>query len=509
MLRMNVCSLAAASAAILLFTNSTTFGQVGGIFGAGGFGGGVAGAAGGQFGQGGLLGLGGQQGGQLGQQGQQGQQGQAGQAGQAGLAGGIMIDAQGVVTPVFSKSRSAALERKRKAALAGKYLPRDLNRFSKMRMISLVGLEKACEQYARTKKHVPLEIQYLAGLQRIDYVFVDPEKGDVVIAGPAEGFAPDSLGRIVGVTTGRPPLRADDLVIAIRALHKSRVIGCTIDPQPERLAAMIKQNKNFPPARNLQVAMSRFAILARTLGNQNVEVWGVPAESHFGQALVEADYIMKLICIGRKRVRLRGFYPYLAVVGTKANTMQRWWFEPLYDAFHTNRDETVFQFTGQRAQLKSQQEQVDGTGKRSPAKRTRKVTVRYARMFTEKFPELAERVPVFAELQNLMDLAILAALLEKKKLPEKVGWKMSLFLDPDRGHVIKGHAPRQVPSTYNYKISNRRLVTGLVNGGVKINPRLALDQIEFQKVARGPAIQARQRMESSIKPPSKDRWWWD
>ena len=230
-----------------------------------------------------------------------------------------MIDARGVVTPVFSKSRSAKLEKKRLAALATKLLAANMNRPSKLRMISLVGLEKACEEYARTKKHVSKEIQYLAGLQRIDYVFVDRDKGDIVIAGPAEGFAPNGTGRVVGVTTGRPPLRADDLVIALRSMQNKGTIGCSIDPVQERLAAMIRQNKSFRPTRSTAVARSRYAILARTLGKQDVRVWGVPAESHFGQTLVEADYVMKLVGIGRRRVRVRGFRTFLSMQGTKSS----------------------------------------------------------------------------------------------------------------------------------------------------------------------------------------------
>ncbi len=69
-------------------------------------------------------------------------------------------------------------------------------------------------------------MQYLAGLQRIDYVFVFPEAHDIVIAGPAEGFAEDGAGRTVGLTTGRPPLRLDDLMVALRAVKRGDDVGC-------------------------------------------------------------------------------------------------------------------------------------------------------------------------------------------------------------------------------------------------------------------------------------------
>ena len=68
---------------------------------------------------------------------------------------------------------------------------------------------------------LPSDQKSIEDLQRIDYVFVFPESKDLVIAGPAEGFAADSTGRVVGVTTGRPPLRLDDLMVALRALERA------------------------------------------------------------------------------------------------------------------------------------------------------------------------------------------------------------------------------------------------------------------------------------------------
>ena len=38
----------------------------------------------------------------------------------------------------------------------------------------------------------------LAGLQKIEYVFFYPETGDIVIAGPAEGWTLGSDGAVVG-----------------------------------------------------------------------------------------------------------------------------------------------------------------------------------------------------------------------------------------------------------------------------------------------------------------------
>src|SRR5262249_38960722 len=158
---------------------------------------------------------------------------------------------------------------------------------SPLRKISLPRLEKACESFVRDKTHVTSDMQYLAGLQRIDYVFVYPEEKDLVIAGPAEGYLIDDFERAVGVTTGRPALRLDDLMVALRALQRGGgVIRCSIDPEEanlKKLVAFVNQNSN---ATTLDVAKAQFAQLGEILGMQDVSISGVPAESHFGELLL-------------------------------------------------------------------------------------------------------------------------------------------------------------------------------------------------------------------------------
>src|SRR5208337_2041119 len=85
------------------------------------------------------------------------------------------------------------------------------------------------------------EMRYLAGLLRVHYVFFYPDSGDIVIAGPAEGWTTDPAGRVVGISKGRPVIRLEDLCVALRAFPPSgkvtRVIGCSIDPTQEGLKA--------------------------------------------------------------------------------------------------------------------------------------------------------------------------------------------------------------------------------------------------------------------------------
>ncbi len=447
-------------------------------------GGGIAGG-----GQGGGIGGGNQGGGQGGGQGQQ---------------GGIAIDPAGVVSAAYQKETTDKLSLKRLEAVARKSLSKDINQHATLRKVSLVRLERTCQKFAEQKQHVTDEIDFLAGIQRIDYVFVYPESGDIVIAGPAEGFAANAIGRVVGVTTGRPPLRLDDLIVALRTVGKTRMIGCSIDPVPANHAKLIDAAKANAGPSTPAAIQQRFQQLARILGNQVVTVQGVPAESHFAHVLVEADYRMKLIAVGVERPKVTGLRSQMDLQLPGETIYQRWWFTPLYDSINTTEDANAFQLTGQRLQLLSQDEQTDQSGRRTNAATTRVSTQRFAKQFTEKFEDLAAAVPIFAELQNVTDLCILAALLRQERLTERVDWKMDLFLDSDRMPVLIGRAPQHVPTVGNWKRSGQ-LMLGLI-GGVSIDASTALQSVP-RSSDKSRSLESA-RTQKSV-PADADRWWWD
>jgi hypothetical protein len=431
--------------------------------------------------------------------------GNQGGGNQGNNAGGIAIDATGVVTPAFAKETTVRLNQKRQEALAAEHLSSDVNTASPLRKVSLVRLEKASREFTEQKKHVPVEMQFLAGLQRIDYVFVYPGTGDIVIAGPAEGFAPNVIGRVLGTSTGRPPLRLDDLIVALRTVPDASLIGCSIDPTQQGLAQFNDYLKRNSFATTTAVIQQRFREMAQAMGTQDVSVFGVPANSHYASVLVEADYRMKLMSVGLERPKISKWKSHLQLSGTGGNTLQRWWFTPLYDAFKQSQDGNAFQFSGQRVQLMSQSEQVSASGKRSAAAMQAQSIEKFAKQFTERYEDVAEVSPIFAELQNIIDLAILAALFEKERLPQRVGWSMELFLDPARTPLATGNSPSKVASVCNYRKAGRSII-GLVGGGVTISPTQLLRQVEFNR-------EGNRELESSVRDsaPSAElkTWWWD
>lgn len=421
---------------------------------------------------------------------------------------GIRIDAAGLMTAVLPSDSDAALDHRRRTALARKSEVGDWTKPSECRKVSLNRLEEAYTAAKKAGQALPTDLTQLAGLQQIDYLFVLPESRDLVIAGPAEGCVPDAIGRMVGVESGRPALNLEDFCVIWRTLATAPVVGCSIDPEPARLAQLQKFLAQNSTAATINVVEQRFQMMPVILGPQNVSVTGVPADSHAGAVLVEADWRMKRISLGLENHRVKGLRSHLDMLTTAGgNSMQRWYFVPLYDELVKSQDGMTFAFRGQRAQLVSQEELTDASGTRSEAPTTRLSTTAFAKQFTKRFPDLAARSPVFAELQNLVDWTLVASLIRRDGLAEKVGWSVEVFSDPLQSDYTHGAAPRTVASLVNAKRAGNTVI-GLVGGGVSIGQKRLLDagawQAENGQRLDGQRTTAVEGARSAAHP-----WWWD
>ena len=117
----------------------------------------------------------------------------------------------------------------------------DVRQSSPLRMISLTRLEKQIQLNAALGQGVDEAMKYLAGLRRIEYVFVYPETGDLVVAGPAGDWTVAGENRVVSRDTGDPVVRLDDLVVVFRHMLAGRdaQFGCMINPRQEGLKSAL------------------------------------------------------------------------------------------------------------------------------------------------------------------------------------------------------------------------------------------------------------------------------
>jgi hypothetical protein len=387
-----------------------------------------------------------------------------------------------------------------------------------LRKISLPRLEREVARYLARGELIPDEIRNLAGLQQVQYVLVYPEEHDVVIAGPADEPQRDEFGRVVGRNNGRPVLQLDDLVVILRACFADSdtfgVFGCGIYPRRERLE-QVQQFLTASAAAGPIEPRDRprwLADLRDQLGEQDIQVFGVPAGSRVAHVMIEADYRMKLVGIGLEQAAVPGIPSYFDLLGepddarlARGIDTLRWWFTLNYDAITATPERDAFELAGSRVQVLSENELLTARGDRVHTGQSDPINAEFARNFSVRYAALAERDANYADLAAVFDLAVLGGLLRGQAIPQAIGWEMNTFLDPLEYIVLLRPAPRTVETVMNHRVYRGRHIMAAVSGGVHVNPWkvVAADKI------RDDAAQTAARQRTSARTGMAARWWWN
>ncbi|WP_236010894.1 DUF1598 domain-containing protein [Candidatus Laterigemmans baculatus] len=419
---------------------------------------------------------------------------------------GVEVNPEGVLRV----RRVAANVGRERIMAARQQLGAELAAKSELRKVSLNRLEAAIAKRVAAGEELTDAMRGVAGLTAVRYVFFYPDSGDIVLAGPAEGFVVDGAGRTRGIESGMPTILLEDLVTALRAYPAggkgTNVISVSIDPTQEglqRLNQTISQIRNVPRGGERAVA----AALRDNLGLQTVTIRGVPDTTHFAQVLVEADYRMKLIGIGLERLPIRmQSYVERSTAHNSANAMERWYFEPDYECVLVSEDGLGMGLSGNAVRLVGAAEVVSAGGERQKRARGNRASQAFCHDFTTRFDEIANAVPVYAQLRNLIDLSIAAAFIQEQDYYTQAGWDMGVLLDESQLPVETLVAPQQVETAVNAIWKGNTLLTPL-GGGVNVQPKRALKSDTLVRDIKGELRQPRQQLEPSGLGP--DQWWWD
>ena len=426
-------------------------------------------------------------------------------------AAGVRVDAQGVLRSQAVADPGLSAEQ-RKAAVDA--LPGDLRKRTPLRKVALSRLEAAAAKHAADGRGIPDEIEKLAGLTRVQYVFVYPAEGDrpgeIVLAGPAEPWTTDATGRVRGVETGSPTVLLEDLAAAIRAFApghpQDRLVGCSIDPTKEGLAAMQEFLRTTGRVNPKATAEEIVAGMKEALGPQTVSVQGVPAASHFANVLVEADYRMKLIGIGMEQppVKMPTWIELASAGAVAANGLQRWYFVPDYECVRISEDDLAIELVGRGVKLCGADEVVRRDGTRLSATRPDRASQAFTQAFTRKYAEIAARNPVYAQLRTVIDLVVAAAYLQEHDAYGKAGWAAEGLLDEKSFPIERLTAPAQAETAIHAVWRDNRLLTP-IGGGVTVYPRMALDAPNLIMDEKGEVNAAH----AAAKDLPAGVWYWD
>ena len=403
-----------------------------------------------------------------------------------GVVGGVKVDAKGIVR-LTARVDSKRLQAVR--AQLARDVSRDVKRRSSLRRISLRRLNETLRRLKKAGKPIGDELRFLAGMQRIRYVFVYPDRKDIVLVGYAEGWKLDDRGEIVGATTGRPPLQLDDLVVALRTAKSTKVatISCSIDPTP----GGVKRLRGLLSRRGLRVTPATLRAMERAMGPQKVTIEGVSPTTHFAHVLLAADVRMKRLAMGLEPSPVDGLPDYLKMIRSPSgsaprDSMPRWWLAPQYESLRKGERGLAWEIRGRSVRAETE-------------KNAHALAKKWAGLMTERYDKLSKSIPVFAKLQNCMDLAVIAAIVTDYQLPKVAGVELDMLMDEKKSQVAKLPVPTKLASHASAVRRGREWIIS-VSGGVEMNPWKTLDKPEGWRDAKPYA---------KVTATKTRRWWWD
>ncbi len=418
--------------------------------------------------------------------------------------GGVVISVEGQIDNAEPWAQQKLREVLREAMNPA---PGAINRPAKLRMISLRGLQEAIAAGLKVNpdpQKLPDELRYLGGLERVQYVFLDAEHHDIILAGPADGWVVDNLGDVVGRTNGQPVMQLDDLLVALRFADGARRggINCSINPRPEGVKQYNELLKRQSTIGDLKQTLTN---MEEAVGPQKIALNGVPDTSRFAWVMVAADFRMKRLGMGFEPAPIKGLPSYLEMMppGAKVqNSMPRWWLATNYQPLAKSEDGTAWAIRGQGVKCMTEEDYINSTGSAKGAGKSSAWAQKWADLMTAKYDELSQHDTVFRQLRNCMDLAIIGALIEKEHLDDRADCRLELLKDAKRLPLYVHQIPREVASKASFIKKGHNYVIS-VSGGVQLQPWSLIQDVKTDaapSAARGKALQA---------SATARAWWWD
>lgn len=419
-----------------------------------------------------------------------------------GVVGGVKVDADGVVRDASVEERGAELQRLREAVRSASG---DMAKKSPMRMISLKRLQEEIQKAVASNKPLPEEVLFLAGLQRVEYVFAYPEQHDIVLAGPAEDWVVREDSSVVGKQSGLPVLRLEDLIVALRTTEAAQrdVISVSIEPTAEGQVRV--QQVLSKMTRNGFNPEAAAPVIKEAFGAQLVKLTTVPSDSRMAHTLVAADYQMKRLAMNLENSPVSGLPSYMEMVknstGGKGG-QPRWWIAANYEAITHSSDKMAWKIQGSPIKALSEDQYLTKSGQRIGTGSANPIAQKWADMFTEKYDQLSKMNAAFGDLRNAIDLNVVAAIIRSQDMQEVVGCKLDLLCGTASDNVP---TPQwKVPKTLDPQCSFVHGRAGWIvsaSGGVEINPW----KIVAQSSKSDDSIKATYTKANG----KSENWWWN
>lgn len=401
---------------------------------------------------------------------------------------GVWIDAQGQLKRM---ERSAALGANVQSSAAHQRWMQA----SGLRSISLKKLDHAIRDRRELGLAATAQLQNVAGISHIEYVLVDRQAQDVILAGPA--------------TANMSILELEDLCLLLNVMNDhTSPLGCSLDPSDKGLAAasqfLSHPNTIARLGRSPQIVADQ---LKKQVGPHQVNVFGIEPRCSTALALVDADELMKRYGLGlsKGKVAVKTYFDHLnRGKSLKPQSLIRWWFAYTDQPIIANTENVLFQMPKQAATVLSQEQWIAASGQREATGKVDPAADAFAKEFTEKFISIAANEPAFARIEGVFELGLaLQVAIDGSQQTSLVPWFPNLCHEA-KSICLHDRAPTSVEGVTAYDRLSNGTVVAVISGGVTVDPAAALSNNHAK-----PAAYLSQPAQLKQAATADDAWWWD
>ena len=383
------------------------------------------------------------------------------------VVGGVSIRPDGVLQAATNEEQTQALANLRANMIGPQG---ELNQSTNRRLISLKNLKRAILASIEQKTQLPEEVLFLGGLTRIENVFVYPERQDIVLSGPSEPWKISVNGSVVGAKSGRPVLNLDDLLCAFKTVQDARKTGISVSIEPTKEGVVNFERLLKSSGQNVSKALE--PAMVRAFGPQQIKLDGLPADSHMARVILAADFKMKMYGMNLAKAPVAGLPSYLEMVSQQANLTRiqsRWWMACDYSAIEHSQDKMAWKISGPGIKTLTEEEQIASDGSFKQAGKADRVAKNWAELFTKKLDELATKETVFGDLRNVMDMCVVAAIIESQQLQSLSHCDLTgLMGDSARVELAKFAVPTSIDPQFSFVQTVKGLLV-TASGGVMVD----------------------------------------
>lgn len=429
--------------------------------------------------------------------------------------GGVLVDPQGMVRDIqpavgdalASISNTVLLARQRKVEAHARHWTRP----SKLRFISLKGLNEQFVRSLMQSGNVSAEVYHLAGISEIQYVIIQPD--DVVFAGPVGGIDPGAAPWPRDLQTGQVPITLDILMQVAKTVSEQGSFSCSIDPTTDGLAAAQTVSRQINQ-RQIPSALAADA-LATALGNQKISLTGLANDDAIGWLLVEADRHMKQLALGQHPLP-EGMLNYLQHIeksvqndpkqGVPGGQLLRLWLAAQPKSVRKAPDSHIYELQGFPVRLLSGKEIADQQGQRRDVG-VDPIAEQFAEHFSRNLPSITNRYPIYDRIRGIYEVAAALQLVRQSSDAENYQRLMGELTQPDLFPFVRLSTPRECKSIavrHTVKTSGKRHEVYVASGGIEVTPSNLL----VSKMEVYPAL-VELTDGNEDKPIANTHWWWD